>query len=153
MKVADFITGGDDDHEGELWVVALGTNDVNQYGEPDELAVAVDEMLDAVPDDVPLVWVDTYYRDQLEGAAMVNTVVADRLARRGNAVMARWSDAAGRRRRGQQGRRASRPTTASSCSPTSSCQKSTNSSAADPRQPSFASGFLRTGPQKSRRKR
>ena len=49
MKVADFITGGDDDHEGELWVVALGTNDVNQYGSPDELAVAVDEMLDAVP--------------------------------------------------------------------------------------------------------
>ena len=95
VKVADFITGGDDDHEGELWVVALGTNDVNQYGSPDQLAAAVDEMLDAVPDDVPLVWVDTYYRDQLEGAAMVNTVVADRLARRGNAVMARWSDAAG----------------------------------------------------------
>jgi len=95
VKVADFITGGDDDHEGELWVVALGTNDVNQYGSPDELAVAVDEMLDAVPDDVPLVWVDTYYRDQLDGSAMVNTVVADRLARRGNAVMARWSDAVG----------------------------------------------------------
>jgi hypothetical protein len=51
-------------------------------------------MLDAVPDEVPLVWVDTYYDDQLEGAAFVNTVVADRLARRGNAVMARWSDVA-----------------------------------------------------------
>ena len=94
VKVADFITGGDDDHEGELWVVALGTNDINQYSSPDELAGVVDEMLDAVPDEVPLVWVDTYYDDQLEGAAFVNTVVADRLARRGNAVMARWSDVA-----------------------------------------------------------
>ncbi len=94
VKVADFITGGDDDHEGELWVVALGTNDVNQYSGPDQLAAAVNEMLDAVPDDVPLVWVDTYYRDQSDGAAVVNTVIADRLARRGNAVMARWSDVA-----------------------------------------------------------
>ncbi len=95
VKVADFITGGDDDHDGELWVVALGTNDINQYGSPDQLAGAVNEMLDAVPDDVPLVWVDTYYRDEPDGAAVVNTVVADRLARRGNAVMARWSDVAG----------------------------------------------------------
>lgn len=94
VKVADFITGGDDDHDGELWVVALGTNDINKYGTPDELAGVVDEMLDSVPDDVPLVWVDTYYRDQLEGATFLNTVVADRLSRRGNAVMARWSDVA-----------------------------------------------------------
>ncbi len=95
VKVADFITGGDDDHEGELWVVALGTNDINQYGSPDQLAAAVNEMLNAVPDEVPLVWVDTYYRDQQDGAALVNTVVADRLARRGNAVMADWSAVAG----------------------------------------------------------
>ena len=71
-------------------------------------------MLDAVPDDVPLVWVDTYYRDQFEGAAFVNTVVADRLARRGNAVMARWSDVAAgdgvvqRRRRAPDRRRSAR---------------------------------------------
>ncbi len=94
VRVADFITGGDDDHDGELWVVALGTNDISKYGSPDELAGVVDEMLDAVPDDVPLVWIDTYFRDQSEGATFVNTVVADRLSRRGNAVMARWSDVA-----------------------------------------------------------
>jgi GDSL-like Lipase/Acylhydrolase family len=95
VRVADFITGGDDDHEGELWVVALGTNDVNKYSSPDQLAGVIDEMIDAVPDDVPLVWVDTFYRDQQEGAVFVNTVVADRLARRGNAVMAQWSEVAG----------------------------------------------------------
>ena len=95
VKVANFITGGDDDHDGELWVVALGTNDINQYGSPDQLAAAVNEMLNAVPGDVPLVWVDTYYRDEPDGAALVNTVVADRLARRGNAVMASWNAMAG----------------------------------------------------------
>ena len=83
---------------GELWVVALGTNDINQYGSPDELAGVVDEMLDAVPDDVPLVWIDTYFRDQSEGATFVNTVVADRLSRRGNAVMAPVERRGGRRR-------------------------------------------------------
>ena len=48
-------------------------------------------MLDAVPDDVPLVWVDTYYRDEPEGAAVINAIVADRLSRRGNSVMAPWN--------------------------------------------------------------
>lgn len=95
VRVADFITGNDDDHDGELWVVALGANDIGQYGSPDQLAGAINEMLNAVPDDVPLVWVDTFWRDQPDGAALVNTVVADRLARRGNAVMAHWSDVAG----------------------------------------------------------
>lgn len=92
VKVADFITGSaGGETDGQLWIVALGTNDVNQYGGPDEIAAAVNEMLDAVPDDVPLVWVDTFYRDEPEGAALLNAIVADRLSRRGNSVMAPWS--------------------------------------------------------------
>ena len=80
---------------GELWVVALGTNDINQYGSPDELAGVVNEMLDAVPDDVPLVWVDTYYRDQSRRARRSSTPSSPTgSSRRGNAVMARWSDVA-----------------------------------------------------------
>jgi lysophospholipase L1-like esterase len=78
----------------QLWVVALGTNDVNQYSSPDEIAAAVDEILAQVPEGVPLVWVDTFYRDQSKGARVVNTVIADRLSRRGNAVMAPWSSSA-----------------------------------------------------------
>jgi len=90
-EIASFITGADSaESDGQLWIVALGTNDINQYA-PDELAAAVNEMLDAVPDDVPLIWVDTYYRDEPEGAAVVNAIVADRLSRRGNAVMAPWN--------------------------------------------------------------
>ena len=91
VKVAEFIVGSAPDSGGQLWVVALGANDVNQYGSPDEIAGVVNEMLDAVPEDVPLVWVDTYYRDESEGAALINAIVADRLSRRGNSVMAPWN--------------------------------------------------------------
>jgi lysophospholipase L1-like esterase len=93
--IARFITGAADDADadaaGDLWVVALGTNDINQYSSPDDVAAAVNEVLDSVPDESPVVWVDTYYRDRADGAAMVNEVVASRLERRGNAVVAPWS--------------------------------------------------------------
>jgi hypothetical protein len=91
VDVAEFIVGADPDSDGELWIVALGTNDVNQYGSPDEIAAVVNEMLDAVPDDVPLVWVDTYYRSESDGSVLINAIVTDRLARRGNAVIAPWN--------------------------------------------------------------
>jgi hypothetical protein len=105
VAIADFITGDgtvtagsgdssdalDDDHFNELWVVALGTNDVNQYSSPDQIAAAVNEVIGSVPDDAPIVWVDTYYRDESEGASLINSIIADRVERRGNAVVAPWS--------------------------------------------------------------
>ena len=81
----------DNDHSNELWVVALGTNDINQYSSPDQIAGAVNEVLGSVPDGVPVVWVDTYYRDEPDGADLVNSIVSERLERRGNAVLAPWS--------------------------------------------------------------
>lgn len=79
------------DHSGELWVVALGTNDISQYSDPAERAGAIDEMLRAVPSDSPLVWVDTFYRDRPEDSAEINATIAARLDDRGNATLARWS--------------------------------------------------------------
>ena len=68
--VAAFLAdNGDGDHTDEVWVVALGTNDVSQYSGPDEIAAAVNEVLTEVPDDAALVWVDTYFRDRPEDAA------------------------------------------------------------------------------------
>jgi len=81
----------DGDHSNELWVVALGTNDVNQYSSPDQLAAAVNEVLGAVPEESPLVWVDTYFESEPEAAGLVNSIVRDRIERRGNAVIAPWS--------------------------------------------------------------
>lgn len=81
----------DGDHSDELWVVALGTNDIGQYVGTDEIAAAVNEVLDRVPDEAPLVWVDTYYRDQGEQQELVNSIIRDRVERRGNSVVAPWS--------------------------------------------------------------
>ena len=91
-SVAEFIASSADDHSDELWVVALGTNDIGQYASSDEIAAAVNEVLDAVPDESPLVWVDAYYRDQAEQQDIVNMIIRDRVARRGNSVVAPWTE-------------------------------------------------------------
>lgn len=80
-----------DDHSEQLWIVALGTNDIGQYDSPDEIAAAVNEVLDRVPDEAPLVWVDTYFRDRPEQQELVNSIIRDRVERRGNSVIAPWS--------------------------------------------------------------
>jgi lysophospholipase L1-like esterase len=88
-KVARFLAGSSD--TADIWVVALGTNDIGQYAGPDEIAAAVDEVLAEVPDDAPLVWVDTYWADRAEDADVLNLVVRARIAERGNAVVAPWA--------------------------------------------------------------
>jgi lysophospholipase L1-like esterase len=92
-KVAEFLaaSSGDTDHANEVWVVALGTNDIGQYAGADEIAAAVNEVIDAVPDDAALVWVDTYFRDRPEQTQLVNSIVRDRVDRRGDSVVAPWT--------------------------------------------------------------
>ena len=91
-SIAQFLAdNGDGDHTDEVWVVALGTNDVGQYSSPDEVAAAVNEVLAAVPGDAALVWVDVYFRDRPEAAAELNAIVRDRVARRGDSVIAPWT--------------------------------------------------------------
>jgi lysophospholipase L1-like esterase len=91
-EVAEFLTaGGDADRTNEVWVVALGTNDIGQYAGPDEIAAAVNEMIAAVPNDAALVWVDTYFRDRPEQTELVNSIVRERVGRRGDSVVAPWT--------------------------------------------------------------
>jgi len=85
---------GDTDHSDVVWVIALGTNDVNQYADGPEIASAVDELLAEVPAASTLIWVDTFHADETTAADLVNRVVAVRLAARGNAVVAEWSEVA-----------------------------------------------------------
>lgn len=90
--IAEIVTElGGGDHDDELWIVALGTNDIGNYDGPDEIAAAVNEVLAAVPDEAPLVWVDTYFRDRPEQQEVVNSIIRDRVERRGNSVVAPWS--------------------------------------------------------------
>ncbi|HSL72908.1 MAG TPA: GDSL-type esterase/lipase family protein [Ilumatobacteraceae bacterium] len=91
-SIASFVTSlSDGDHSDELWIVALGTNDVGQYDGPDEIAAAVNEVLARVPTDAPLVWVDVYFRDRPEQQELVNSIIRDRVERRGNSVVAPWA--------------------------------------------------------------
>lgn len=90
--VAAFLAeNGDGDHSDEVWVVALGTNDISQYAGPDEIAAAVNEVLNEVPADAALVWVDTYISDRLEQTAAVNSIIRERVEQRGDSVIALWT--------------------------------------------------------------
>jgi lysophospholipase L1-like esterase len=90
--VAAFIAeNGDGDHTDEVWVVALGTNDISQYSSPDDIAAAVNEVLNQVPADAALVWVDTYISDRPEQTAAVNSIIRQRVERRGDSVVAPWT--------------------------------------------------------------
>lgn len=90
---APLIAPDDDpqDHSNELWVVALGTNDIAQYSDPAERAAAINEMLNSVPAESMLVWVDTYWRDRPEGTDEFNATIVDRVGQRGNSIIAEWS--------------------------------------------------------------
>ena len=48
-------------------------------------------MLQAVPDESPLVWVDTFFRDRPDATAELNVTIRDRVTQRGDSVIASWS--------------------------------------------------------------
>lgn len=79
------------DHSNELWVVALGTNDIDQYSDPAERAAAINEMLNNVPEESMLIWVDTYWRDRPDATEEMNNTIVDRVRQRGNSTIAEWS--------------------------------------------------------------
>ena len=79
----------------DLWVIALGTNDVANYT-PDEYAPAIDLLLAAVPRDAPLVWVDTYIEGELAASATFNGTLRAALERRGQATVVDWASIAAR---------------------------------------------------------
>ena len=74
----------------DLWVIALGTNDVGNY-RVDEYGPAITELLAAIPADAPLIWVDTYLDGRPEESAAFNDVLRMTLAARGRATVADWS--------------------------------------------------------------
>ena len=78
----------------DLWVVALGTNDVANLDGVEAYATAIDTLLDAVPDDAPLVWIDVYVDTAEEASATFNRVLRDRLGQRGGATVVDWASVA-----------------------------------------------------------
>jgi lysophospholipase L1-like esterase len=74
----------------DVWVIALGTNDVSLYPDRESYERLVDAVLERIPEDAPLVWVDVYRPGEATHTAMFNDVVAERLDDRGNAAVAPW---------------------------------------------------------------
>jgi lysophospholipase L1-like esterase len=76
--------------EPEAWVIGLGTNDVGGLGSPEDCANLINEILDLIPGDVPLVWVNVYRPGEPEQTDLFNSVLAQQLDERGDATVADW---------------------------------------------------------------
>lgn len=77
--------------EPELWVVALGTNDIGQYPEVGRVAEQVAEILGHIPDGVPVVWVDTWIRDRPDQARAVNEAIRSVVGGRAASSVVDWA--------------------------------------------------------------
>jgi lysophospholipase L1-like esterase len=83
-----------DDGQPDLFVIALGTNDIGQYATQEEYEAVIDELLAAVPADAPIAWVNAYLRDDPEGSELFDDALIAALGARGNATVAKWSNIA-----------------------------------------------------------
>lgn len=76
--------------EPEVWVIALGTNDVGAEVSPEQYAADITTLLAAVPDGAPVVWVDVWIRDRQEQVETANQVLRETLAGRPDTIVADW---------------------------------------------------------------
>ena len=77
--------------EEQLWVVALGTNDISQYNDVEDVIPVVESVLAPIPDGAPVVWVNTYFEDRPADTAEVNAAIEQVIAERGNATIGPWN--------------------------------------------------------------
>ena len=78
----------------DLFVIALGTNDIGKYASQDEYEAQINRLLELVPDVTPVAWINTYLRDDPNDSAQFNAALIATLESRGNATIAKWSSIA-----------------------------------------------------------
>jgi lysophospholipase L1-like esterase len=78
----------------DLWVIALGTNDVFQYTHAEEYRAAIGALLSVIPATTPVVWVDTYLENDPARSDVFNQALRDTLDFRGTASVADWASVA-----------------------------------------------------------
>jgi lysophospholipase L1-like esterase len=78
----------------DLWVIALGTNDVFQYTHAEEYRAAIGALLSGIPATTPVVWVDTYLEDDPARSDVFNQALRETLEFRGTASVADWASVA-----------------------------------------------------------
>lgn len=73
----------------DVWVVALGTNDVSSYDDA-ELGGLIDEMLAKLPHGMPAVWIDVFLPEHPDATGQFNSVLRQRVPTRPNTSVASW---------------------------------------------------------------
>lgn len=80
--------------EPDLWIIALGTNDVGAATGTDAWAAAIDDLMDAIPNDADVMWVDTWLRPLDPAAVEFNATLRQELRRHRNTLAIDWHDRA-----------------------------------------------------------
>ena len=75
----------------DVWVIALGTNDIGQYPDAAEFGAQVQALLGLIPSAAPLVWVDTWKGSRLEETRLVNETLHALLDGRDDAIVVDWA--------------------------------------------------------------
>lgn len=78
----------------DLFVIALGTNDLGKYATQEEYESVINDLLAVIPPDAPIAWVNTYLENDPEDSATFNAALNVSLRNRGNASIAKWSNVA-----------------------------------------------------------
>ncbi len=74
----------------DLWVIALGTNDVGAQQAPQTIRGHMTAVLDLIPDGVPVVWVDLWIRDRHDQIVDANDVIDSVIAARPGSAVVDW---------------------------------------------------------------
>ncbi len=74
----------------ELWVIALGTNDVGAQASSETLRDDVASVLREIPAGSPVIWVDIWIRDRSDAAIEANEAIRSVLAVRPHSFVADW---------------------------------------------------------------
>lgn len=82
-----------DGADPDVWVIALGTNDVGKYT-PDEYGAVIGTLTDLLPDDRPLVWIDAYRDDYVDDSFTFGEVLRAELGARDGTLVMSWFDVA-----------------------------------------------------------
>lgn len=90
--IEDHVAEQDERSEPGAWVVALGTNDVGLFDEPGEYRRLVRSVVDLIPVDAALLWVDVYRYDEPDATAMFNQIIRDELGTRDRSGVVSWFD-------------------------------------------------------------
>jgi lysophospholipase L1-like esterase len=78
--------------EADVWVIALGTNDVGQYDDPAEYRRLVQAIVDMIPQDVPLVWIDVFRADRYDESVAFNEILRDVVGEHADSIVMPWFD-------------------------------------------------------------